>query len=352
MAKDFYRTLGVDRNADEKAIKSAYRKLARKYHPDVNPGDKAAEAKFKEISEAYEVLSDPEKRQAYDRFGDNWEHAAQIQDQGAHFDFGGGFGSIFQEIFNQAGRGGGVAQGTRPRGVEPKDVTREVEVSLEEIDTGTARTLSYQVMDACKTCDGTGFVRTRASRPCSVCGGSGQERGVFGMASICGACGGTGSSSLDRCPTCSGQGALPTNKKVEVKIPAGVTEGRKLRVPGRGSTGANGRAGDLYVVVREQAHPSFTRNGDDLETEVSVPVARAALGGEIRVGTLRGSVTMKIPEGSQSGQAFRLANQGLTKLNNQGKGNLFVKLRIAMPKRLTDEQRALFELLAKTEGMA
>ncbi len=231
MAKEFYAVLGLKRDADDKAIKAAYRKLARKYHPDVNPGDKSAEAKFKEISEAYEVLGDPDKRKAYDRYGDHWEQAGQVGES-VNFDFGGGggFGSIFQEMFNQAG--GGYSEGVRPRGVEPKDLSIEVELSLSEIDTGTIRTLSYQVMDACKSCDGTGHVRTRRSQPCSVCSGSGQQRSIFGVMA-CQSCGGSGQSSLDACPTCRGAGALTTNKKVEVKIPAGIAEGRKLRVPGK-----------------------------------------------------------------------------------------------------------------------
>ncbi len=344
MAKDFYQILGVDRGADDKTIKSSYRKLARKYHPDVNPGDKAAETKFKEISEAYEVLGDPDKRTAYDRYGSNWEQASQYGGDGG-VDFGGGFGSIFEQIFQQSGG----ADGARPKGAEPKDLAKELELTLEEIDTGTTRTLSYQVMDSCKTCDGTGYVRTRNSKSCSVCNGTGQMRNIFGMAATCHSCGGGGVSNLERCPTCRGEGTVATNKRVEVKIPAGIREGRKLRVPGRGSVGANGRAGDLYVLIREKPDPRFIRRGDDLEAEVAVPVTRAALGGEIKVNTLHGSVTMKIPECSQTGQAFRLGNQGLTIMNGQGKGNLVVKLKVMMPKSLTETQRELYQQLAATE---
>lgn len=349
MAKDFYKVLGVSRSADDKTIKSAYRKLARKYHPDVNPGDKAAEAKFKEISEANEVLSDPEKRKAYDRFGENYENMSGGGDfGGVNFDFGGGgIGSIFEQFFHTA-----PAEGSRPKGVEAKDLTKEIIVPLEEIDKGTSRTLSYQVQDSCKSCDGTGFVRLKSSRTCPVCQGSGAQRGMFGMSQPCEGCGGTGKSTLERCPTCSGDGVVLSNKRVEVKIPAGIPEGRKLRVPGRGSVGANGRAGDLYVVVKAEKHFQFERKGDDLETEVPVSLTTAVLGGEVRVPTLRGTLTMKINEGSQPGQTLRLANQGMTKLNSNQRGDLFVKLKIALPKNLTPEQRELFEKMAQAEVKA
>ena len=346
MAKDFYEILGVDRKADDKAIKSSYRKLARKFHPDVNPGDKAAEGKFKEISEAYEVLGDPEKRAAYDRYGSNWEQASQ---GGVDFDIGGGgMGSIFDQIFTQMHH----SEGVRPRGAEPKDFMKEVEVTLEEIDSGTVRTLSYQVMDACKSCDGTGFVRTRNSKTCTVCNGSGQMRNIFGMGATCHACNGSGFSNLERCPTCKGEAAVVTNKRVEVKIPAGINEGRKLRVPGRGSIGANGRAGDLYVLIREKPDPRFKRKGDDLETELPISVTQAVLGGEIKIPTLKGSVTMKIPECSQAGQTFRLGNQGLNKLQGSGRGNLFVKLKVVLPKTLTDGERELYQQLSQREVKA
>ncbi|MBL8060951.1 MAG: J domain-containing protein [Chthonomonas sp.] len=345
MAKDFYKTLGVDRKADDKTIKSAYRKLARKYHPDVNPGDKAAESKFKEISEAYEVLGDAEKRKAYDRYGENWEQGSNFE--GVNIDFGGGFGSIFEQMFSQMNH----AEGVRPRGAEPKDVTKEIEVSLEEIASGTTRSLSYQVLDACKSCDGTGYVRTRNSTTCATCGGTGQSRNFFGMGSTCQACMGTGTSNLEKCPTCRGQATVVTNKKVEVKIPAGIADGRKLRVPGRGSIGANGRAGDLYVLVREKAHPTFQRKGDDLEAEVSVPLVTAILGGEIKVPTLKGSVTMKIPECSQNGQFFRLSGKGMPHLSGGGAGSLMVKLKVTMPKSLSPAERELFEKLNSLQGV-
>ncbi|HRF59991.1 MAG TPA: J domain-containing protein [Fimbriimonadaceae bacterium] len=356
MAKDYYAILGVSKNADEKAIKAAYRKLARKYHPDVNPGDASAEAKFKDVSEAHEILGNPEKRKLYDRWGSNWEAAqnfsgAQGGGGNVEFDFGDGLGSLFEQFFGGRGQPGGDFEdvSVRPRGVQPTDVEKAVDVTLEEIDTGVKRVLTYQVMDACKSCDGTGYVRTKTPHACPVCGGAGRTKGVFGMGQPCSACGGTGESTLEKCPTCRGAATTPTTRKVEVSIPAGIAAGKKLRVPGRGSTGSNGRAGDLYVVIHELNHPSFTRKADDLETEVGVPFTTAALGGEIRVPTLRGPVTMKIPAGSQSGQTFRLSSQGIAKMGGSGRGNLLAKIKVTVPKHLTETERRLIEELRSLE---
>ena len=306
MAKDYYQILGVQRSADEKEIKSAYRRLARKYHPDVNPNDKAAEAKFKEMSEAYEVLSDSDKRQMYDQYGSNWEQAHNFSGQtGGMGDFGnfqnvggvGGFESIFEHLFT-----GGRASGTRMHtnfadveAMQPRDVEKTVEISLEEIDSGTQRVLTYQTMDAQRLRDGVTTV--------------------------------------------------PTTKKVEVKIPAGISDGKKLRVPGKGSAGQNGKAGDLYVVVKWANHATFKPNGETLEVEVPIPYTVAALGGEIRVPTLRGAVSMKIPEGSQSGQTFRLGGQGIATLKGT-RGDLFAKLKITVPKKLSDAEKELLRKIA------
>jgi len=311
MAKDYYAILGVSRGADEKEIKSSYRKLARKYHPDVNPNDKAAEAKFKEVSEAHSVLSDPEKRQLYDQYGDHWEQAANFQggegmahNGDVHFNFGGHEGGGFETIFEQffGGRAGG-------RGVDfdyidsaqPRDVEKVIEIPLEEIDSGTKRTLTYQTMDV---------IRTR-----------------------------------------EGLSTVPTTKKVEVTIPAGISDGKKLRVPGKGGTGANGRAGDLYVTVKWGKNAKFNFVGDHLEVEVPVSFTVAALGGQIKVPTLRSTVTMKIPEGTQSGQIFRLAGQGVSRMNG-GRGDLMARIKITVPKKPTDAQRKLFEQLAALEEKA
>jgi chaperone protein DnaJ len=363
MAKDYYQILGVGRKADTKEIKSSYRKLARKYHPDVNPNDKTAEAKFKEVSEAYEVLGDDEKRKLYDQYGANWEHAQNFSggqggDMGDfHFRGGGngaGFESIFEQIFTNMHAGGvgpdphEPAAGVKLQGTPAKDIEKTVEVTLEEIDAGTKRSLTYQSMDACKSCDGTGNVQLRYAHTCPTCGGTGRTKGVFGIQQVCQSCGGTGQSTLEACPTCKGTATIPTTKKVEVKIPAGIAEGKKLRVPGKGVVGSGGRAGDLYVIIKEVPHERFKRVGDNLEVDAEVPFTTAALGGEIRIPTLRGNVTMKIPEGSQSGQAFRLGGQGITKLGGK-RGDLYAKLKVMVPKHPTDQQRKLLQELADLE---
>lgn len=351
MAKDFYELLGVTRRADEKEIKSAYRKLARKFHPDVNPNDKSAEAKFKEISAAYEVLSDPEKRKLYDQYGSNWEAVqgaggvtGNPEDFQVHFGGAGGFESIFENLFTGVGGGFGHAR----QEVATRDLEKVIEATLEEIDAGTTRTLTYQALDACKSCDGTGAVSLSSGRECPNCGGSGRLRNMIGFAQACPVCQGTGRSSLESCPTCRGSGTMPTNKKVEIKIPAGFPEGKKLRVPGRGVVGTGGRAGDLYVQVRVLPHKQFKRAGDNLEVEVEVPFHVAALGGEIKVPTLRKTLSMKIPEGSQGGQTFRLAGQGLSKMGGQ-RGDLLALLKVTVPKHPTAEQRELLQKLAQLD---
>lgn len=298
MAKDFYRILGVDRKADEKAIKAAYRKLARQYHPDVNPGDKSAEAKFKEISEAYEVLGDSEKRKLYDQFGEHWEHAGNFAGGfqggvpgGGDFHFGpGGFEQIFEQFFG-AGRGMRFEDFDN---AQPRDIEKTIEVSLEDIDAGCKRTLTYQTMDANRT--------------------------MGGVASV------------------------PTTKKVEITIPAGIANGRKLRIAGKGHAGVNGKAGDLYVVVKWAPHSLFQVNGDHLEVDVPVDFTVAALGGEVKVATLRSTVRMRIPEGTQSGQTFRLAGQGIAK-HDGGRSDLMARIKITVPKRLSPAERELLERL-------
>ncbi|HWD38411.1 MAG TPA: J domain-containing protein [Fimbriimonas sp.] len=318
MAKDYYQILGVSRGADEKEIKASYRKLARKYHPDVNPNDKSAEARFKEISEAYDVLGDPDKRKMYDQYGQHWEQAQNMggmpNDGGMGGGFhipgghGGGFEQIFEQIFGGMGRNPGAAGPSGYRMTmedlevqQPRDVEKIVEVPLEEIDSGSKRTLTYQTMDAQRTRDGVATV--------------------------------------------------PTTKKVEIKIPAGIQDGKKLRVPGKGAAGANGRAGDLYVVVRWAKHAVFTPSGDNLEVDVTVPFTTAALGGEIKVPTLRSTVTMKIPAGTQSGQPFRLGGQGITRLSG-GRGDLMAKIKISVPKSPSPEQKKLLQQLAELEKVS
>lgn len=345
MAKDYYDSLGISRKADAKEIKSAYRKLARKYHPDVNPNDKAAEAKFKEVSAAYEVLGDPEKRKLYDQYGSNWEavqNGGGVDFGGPHFDFGhsGGVETIFEQFFGGGGGGGSYSESR----VEPKDIEKVIELSLQEVDKGAKRTLTYQALDACKSCDGKGTVSLRTSHECVNCGGTGRVRGMLGMNSICPICAGSGRTTLESCPTCRGSGTMTTTKTAEINIPAGFPEGKKLRFPGKGVVGTSGRAGDLYISIRELPDKTFRRSGDGLEVDLPVYFTKAVLGGEVSVPTLRGSVKMRIPEGAQSGQLFRLNGQGISKMGGH-RGDLFARLKVSLPKKPSTREKELFAQL-------
>jgi DnaJ-class molecular chaperone len=324
MAKDLYAVLGVSKGASEKEIRSAYRKLARKHHPDVNPGDKAAEAQFKKINSAYEVLSDADKRRKYDKYGDNWEHADQIEEMqraragagGARFaGNGGGFqqfnvddlgdlGGVFSQFF---GRGGGGARTMTRRG---GDVQQPVDVTLEEAYHGTMRTLQLLT-----------------SEPCATCGGAGEIAGAT-------------------CHACGGYGEVQRPRTLEVKIPAGVTNGSKVRIAGEGQQGmGGGKKGDLLLVVNVRPHARFERKGDDLHEEIEVPVSVAVLGGETEVPTMTAKVMLKIPPLTQNGRVFKLGGLGMPKLGKVGKGDLHAKVRVKLPAELDDTQRRLFEEL-------
>lgn len=319
---DFYKLLGVDKKADDKEIKSAYRKLARQYHPDLNPNNPEAEKKFKEISEAYEVLSDPEKRKKYDQFGANWDQFQGFQGGGqpgsggqqVHFEDLGGFGTIFESIFENMGGRGNPFQAQAAQ-VPPTHVEQQVSVTLEEIDTGTKRTLTYMVNDACEKCQGSGQVLL-------------TNRGMAA------------------CPNCKGSGLTPRSRRVEVKVPAGVADGQKLRVTGGGGRGSNNKQGDLLVQIKEVSHPKFKRVGSDLETEIEIDYLEAALGGEAKVPTLRASGTIKIPPGTSSGRTFRLKGQGLNK------GDLLAKVKITVPTELTPAEKKALESIKKSRSKA
>ncbi len=319
--KNYYQILGVSRTASEKEIKQAYRRLARKHHPDLNPGDKSAEAKFKEINAAYEVLSDPEKRKKYDQFGDQWEYAEQFAKagggQGVRWDFGkgggtfeygdlSGFGDIFSSLFGDSGARFKTRRGSQ-RG---QDIESTVEVSLEEAYHGSTRVIQLQTMEPCTACGGTGWV---GNRTCTICNGAGGK-------------------------------AIP--KRLEVKIPAGVRDGSKIRIAGEGGPGrAGGSKGDLYLVAKVLPHKLFERKGDDLYTEVSVRLATAMLGGEIKLPTLDGNLALKIPPETQNGKIFRLAGKGMPQLGNASHGDMFAKAKVVLPTELTEEERKLFEKL-------
>jgi len=319
--KDYYQILGVNRNASEKEIKQAYRRLARKHHPDLNPGDKSAEARFKEMNAAYEVLSNPEKRKKYDQFGDQWEYAAQFAkaggQQGVRWDAGkggttfeygdvSGLGDIFSSLFGEAGMGSRMRRGPQ-RG---QDVESPVEINLEEAYHGSKRVIQLQTTEPCTACGGTGRV---GNRVCTMCGGAGGK-------------------------------AIP--RRLEVKIPPGVKDGSRIRMAKEGAPGrAGGSKGDLYLVVRVLPHKVFERKGDDLYTEVSVPLATAILGGEVRLPTLDGNLSLKIPPETQNGKLFRLAGKGMPQLGNANHGSMFAKVNVVLPANLTEEERRLFEKL-------
>jgi len=335
--KDYYAILGVSRNATDKEIKQAYRRLARKYHPDVNPGDKSAEEKFKEISEAYEVLSDPEKRAKYDQYGEMWKYySEQQQQQPGGFssgggwqdlrDFGfGGLGDLFATLFGDAfGRSRTAETDFDTTFGASLDVEYPIEVSLEEAYSGATRALSVTLQDICPQCSGTGAARTRS--------------GYFTMGQAC--------------LNCHGRGSVPRNKRLEVRIPAGVKDGSKIRLAGEGLTGRGGQRGDLYLVVHLRPHPTFERKGDDLYVDVDVPYTTAALGGEVRVPTMKGNVTMKVPAGTQSGQVFRLSGQGMPRLKEGGYGDLYARIRITVPRTLSARERDLLQQLAQLHGTA
>jgi molecular chaperone DnaJ len=324
--KNYYETLGVSHSASEQEIKKAYRRLARQYHPDVNAGDKSAEAKFKEINEAYEVLSSQENRKKYDKYGDQWQYADQFeqarQQQAAFRGFGdaGGatgfhfegedMGSLFDDLLFGGGRARTYTR--RTRAMRGRDIETPVEVTLEEAFHGTSRTLSLQTEEPCPTCKGSGLLQ---NVPCS---------------------------------TCQGTGRVPRLKRLEVKIPAGVKTGSRVRIASKGAPGYNdGASGDLYLMVSVRPHRQFERRGDDLYVDVPVPLTMAVLGGEVSVPTMKGKLALKIPPETQNGRSFRLAGQGMPHLGNSSRGNMFARVNIVLPTKLSDKERELFKQLSE-----
>jgi DnaJ-class molecular chaperone len=333
--KDYYNILGVPRNTADKDIKAAYRKLARKYHPDVNPGDKAAEARFKEINEAYEVLSDVDKRKKYDQYGsdfDNAEAYARAQQQarqqygqyGRRGGAGGGGGEPFatyeasdmgdlNEVFENLFKGFGATgarTGGRRAARRGQDLEHQVELTLEEAFNGTKRVLELKSEQPCPVCQGTGRIKNGA------------------------------------CPQCGGAGRIIRPRRLEVKIPAGVKDGSKVRVAGEGNPGMGGANGDLYLIVKVALHPMFKREGDDLMVDLPVSLTTAVLGGEVQVPTLKGSkLAMRIPAETQNGRVFKLARQGMPKLNDSNRGDMLARVAVVLPIKLSETERNLFEQL-------
>lgn len=361
MAKrDYYEVLGVDKKASADDIKRAYRRLAIKYHPDKNPGDKEAEAKFKECAEAYEVLSDTQKRGRYDQFGHDGLRGAGVHDY-SHMNvndigdiFGDIFGDMFGDIFGgrRSARGGGGGARGPSRGY---DLETAVELTLEDVSRGVEKTIEFTRQDTCQECGGSGVAKGKSPTRCTTCGGGGQVQraglgGFFQMVSTCPQCQGTGQIITDPCRKCRGKGMVPKKRTLSVKIPAGVHEGQGIRITGEGEPGRHGGPrGDLYCYVRIKAHPFLMRDGSNLVVTVPMSFTQLALGTTIDVPTLDGTRQLRIPPGTQHGSVLRIRGQGLPDLRYGQKGDLLVQVAVEIPKRLSTEQENLLRDYAKTE---
>ncbi len=360
MAKrDFYETLGVAKNASDEEIKKAYRKLAMKFHPDRNPDSKQAEDKFKEAKEAYEMLSDPQKREAYDRFGHAGVDPNMGGAGGAGAGFSGGFSDAFGDIFGDifGGGGGGGRQRGGPQVYRGADLRYNLDITLEQAANGFDTTIRVPSWDECDTCHGSGAKPGTSATTCGTCGGHGQVRmqqGFFSIQQTCPKCHGSGKVIADPCSPCAGSGRVKRNKTLEVKIPAGIDDGMRIRSTGNGEPGMNGGPpGDLYVEIHIKQHAVFQRDGDDLHCEMPISFAKAALGGEIEVPTLSGKVSFSVPEGTQSGKTFRLRSKGVKGVRSGFPGDLFCHVVVETPIKLTDRQKDLlreFEQLTAEGG--
>ncbi len=345
MAKDYYELLGVHRNAGEAEVKRAYRRLAHQYHPDKNPGDKAAEEKFKEINEAYEVLSDPQKRAYYDQFG-----AAPGQGGAGGFGAGMGMGDIFGDIFGEffgMGRGG-------TRAAAGEDLRYNLKISFEDAAFGTTTKIRVPRWERCPDCDGTGAKSKDKIITCTTCRGAGQVRmqqGFFSISRTCPRCGGEGKEITDPCPACRGRKRVERERTLSVKIPAGVETGTTIRLTGEGEMGAHGGPpGDLYVYLAVEAHPLFQREGQDVICAVPIGFVQAAIGTEIEVPTLTGMSKLKIPAGTQPGQTFRLKGKGFPHLRGSGVGDQLCRIVIEVPSRLSSKQKELLQEFDRLSG--
>lgn len=349
--RDYYEILGVDRSADADVIKKAYRKLAMQFHPDKNPGNPEAEEKFKEAAVAYEILSDPDKRAKYDRFG--------------HSAFGGGgmggfqdaedifshFGDIFGDIFG--GMGGQRQRRTGPR--RGSDLRFLTEITLNDVLSGLEKDIEFDVEQSCKECKGTGAEKGSAMTTCQTCGGQGQvirSQGFFQMASTCPTCRGEGKIVKNPCKPCKGKGRVHEHKKIRITIPPGVDTGTRLRVAGEGEGGhLGGPTGDLYVEIRVRDHDFFEREGDDLITEFTVPYVQMILGGEILVPTLEDDMKVSLQKGTQPGAQVKLAGQGLPSLRGSRRGDIYYVLKVELPKKVTKEEEEHLKEIAKLQGL-
>lgn len=356
MAKrDPYEVLGVPRDATLDEIKKAYRRLARKYHPDMNPDDKEAEEKFKEVKEAFDILSDENRRAHYDRYGHTDENMFGAGGFGQGFS-GFGFEDIFESFF---GGGFGGMRSRRPSGPQRgNDLRYDLEISLKDAAFGLDTTITVPREEACGTCNGTGVKPGSTVENCSYCGGTGQRQtvrntafGRFVSVSTCEACGGEGTIIREKCTQCHGSGRVRRERKIEVKIPPGVDTGSRLRVSGEGEAGVRGGPpGDLYVFIHVKPHPKFKRQGNDIILEIPITFTQAALGAEIEVPTLDGTAKLKIPEGTQNGTMFKLRGKGIPYLKGYGRGDQHVRVNVKVPQKLSAKQRELLREFARLSG--
>jgi molecular chaperone DnaJ len=346
---DYYEVLGVSRDASDQELKSAYRKLALKYHPDRNPGDAAAEEKFKEASEAYQVLCDADKRAAYDRYGHAGVGAAGTGGFGGPFTGGVDIGDIFGDLFGEMFNAGGGQRATRQQ--RGDDLRFDLTIDFEDAIFGAETEIKVRRLEICAACSGRGSASGRGPTVCGQCQGRGQiryQQGFFSVARTCSACGGTGSIIGDPCQTCRGETRVAKELKLHVKVPPGVEDGTRIRYAGEGDAGrSGGPKGDLYVVLAIRPHDFFERHGQDLYCVVPISFPQAALGDEIEIPGIDGPVNLKIPEGTQSGKELRIRGRGVPFLNEKGHGDLVVKVLVQVPRKLSRAQREVVTKLAE-----
>ncbi|MGM0445085.1 MAG: molecular chaperone DnaJ [Bacillota bacterium] len=353
--KDYYDILGVSKDASQKEIKKAYRKLAKKYHPDMNDGENKSSEKFKEISEAYEILSNPDKRKRYDQYG----HSGINEDDFNFDDFArGGFGG-FEDIFDMF-FGGGIGGMNRRRNSPQRgrDLQYKLNISFKEAAFGTKKKITIPRTEECPVCDGTGAESASDVKTCSKCNGRGQIRvtqqtpfGQFAQTRTCDKCGGSGEIVENPCSNCHGTGKVKRRRKLTINIPAGVNNGSKLRMSNEGEAGEkNAPSGDLYILINVEEHELFDRKGDDIYCEVPINFVQATLGDEIQVPTLDGKVKFKIPQGTQPGTTFRLKNKGVNHLNRSGRGDQYIKTKVVIPEDLNEKQKELLMEFADISG--
>jgi len=350
--KDYYKTLGVNKTSTDTEIKKAFRRLARKYHPDVNPDNKEAEAKFKEINEAYEVLGDPEKRKQYDTMGDSFFDGFKPGGSGfegfSYQDFGNTFRGMggFEDIL-----GGMFGGGTRTRSAAARgdDLQYLMEIDLEEVVTGKKVDISFYHTVRCTGCGGKGEKTGGRSDVCSRCGGSGTiaaSRGMFNISQTCTACGGKGRVNVEACDSCGGKGELPRHEKLSVKIPPGADTGSRIRLAGKGNAGqSGGPSGDLYIETKVRPKKGFRRDGQSLFVDINISIPQAILGDTIEVTTIDGKASMKIPQGTQNGQKFRLKGKGLPKMGGAARGDQYIVINVEIPKGIDDDTKELVRKL-------